>query len=343
MTTTKKQHYVFRKYLSSWSHDLKTNGQIWCYLKDSKKIIRANLKDIANQRYFYELHELNDLEMIVLSMYSKLGNNIVPHDGHLDTLHFVKDTENIFNLFPDDNKNTKEKGMANFRRQAGEELQSFYESLGIEYLEKITDRSVDFFMVESERKAFLVYLFMQYFRTKTMKERIVSIKEMIIMGRASFGANLEKYATPLKEEGIHVSLKKARAQLYEFENSLRIDRIVPYVIEHLTNVFATLFSVLKPMRMELLITTDNSRFISCDQPIFNIKASTQYEEVKEHLFFHPISPTLAIQLVEDDVWRTHIIKVSSREVCSLNDQLLRFCHSQIYASQKEDLEHLIKV
>lgn len=53
----KKQHYVWKYYLSSWANE---SDQIWC--RRCNKIFITALENIAQERYFYEVEPLNNFE-----------------------------------------------------------------------------------------------------------------------------------------------------------------------------------------------------------------------------------------------------------------------------------------
>ena len=58
-----KQHYVFKAYLDHWT----TNGKIWCCRKN--KIFHTNTVNVAQERDFYRVKELNADEEKFMSFF----------------------------------------------------------------------------------------------------------------------------------------------------------------------------------------------------------------------------------------------------------------------------------
>lgn len=61
----KRQHYVWRHYLRSWSE----NETIWTYFKESNKIVRPGLMGIAQENYFYRLVDFTNSELAFLKKF----------------------------------------------------------------------------------------------------------------------------------------------------------------------------------------------------------------------------------------------------------------------------------
>jgi hypothetical protein len=51
MSTVKKQHYVWRKYLRPWA----TNEKIYCWRRKENKVFGADLMGVANETFFYRV------------------------------------------------------------------------------------------------------------------------------------------------------------------------------------------------------------------------------------------------------------------------------------------------
>ncbi|ATZ93060.1 DUF4238 domain-containing protein [Dickeya fangzhongdai] len=342
MKITRKQHHVYRKYLSSWTDNKETKGKIWCYFKKNRAIHNPSLMGIAHERDFYELKELTDLEKIALAFLSKPNNKSKQELPLFDTLKNVIKIENI-------NKNLKnskleDKGnqnLSDFRKQFGEEIQGFYESWGIHYLATLEKKDLEFFLCEKQRIEFAFFLFMQYARTTSQRKRFIQLYEFIKMSKPVIGKNMEKLAEPLIREQVSISIRTARAQLYEIDNNLKIEKIVPYLIENQVLEMVTLFSILNPMKLDLLISPPNNHFITADQPVINLMADPDYQNIQGNSFYYPITPELAIKMAQHDNWQTQILHISKEEVHSLNEKIAQLSDAQIYACCKEDLEWLL--
>ncbi len=86
---TRKQHFVWRYYLKSWTKESK----IYTYFKDSKKIIRTSLLNIGQQRDFYKLHELTKEEI----HYSKELLKALSID-YKEVIVFIDTTQELYNM-----------------------------------------------------------------------------------------------------------------------------------------------------------------------------------------------------------------------------------------------------
>ena len=59
LNKTKKQHYVPRFYLKNFSNKNKDGYYIHCYDIDTNKTYPANIKNIAEEKYFYKIGDEN--------------------------------------------------------------------------------------------------------------------------------------------------------------------------------------------------------------------------------------------------------------------------------------------
>lgn len=342
MKITRKQHHVYRKYLSSWTDNKETKGKIWCYFRKNRAIHNPSLMGIAHERDFYELKELTDLEKIALAFFSKLNDTIKQELPLFDTLKNVIEIESLNKYLK--NSKSEDKGnqtLSDFRKQFGEEIQGFYESWGIHYLATLEKKDLEFFLCEKQRIEFAFFLFMQYARTTSQRKRFVQLYDFIKMSKPIIGKNMEKLAEPLIREQVSISIRTARAQLYEIDHNLKIEKIVPYLIENQVQAMVSLFSILNPMKLDLLISPPKNHFITADQPVINLMADPEYQNIQGHSFYYPITPELAIRMTQHSNWQTQILHISKEEVQSLNEKIAQFSDAQIYACCKEDLEWLL--
>ena len=59
-TETKKQHYVWRKYLNPLKQR-KEDKKVWTYIIKTNKVEYISLMDVAQESYFYKMYELGAL------------------------------------------------------------------------------------------------------------------------------------------------------------------------------------------------------------------------------------------------------------------------------------------
>ena len=58
-TLKKKQHYVWRRYLRSWTN----KGKIYCYRQTERKLFGSGTDSIANEMFFYALEQLSEVDL----------------------------------------------------------------------------------------------------------------------------------------------------------------------------------------------------------------------------------------------------------------------------------------
>jgi len=66
-TDKKHQHYVWKNYLKPWATDKK----IWCKRHDS--IFNPSLNNIAQEKYFYEVDPLNEIEIRIATRFIEMN------------------------------------------------------------------------------------------------------------------------------------------------------------------------------------------------------------------------------------------------------------------------------
>lgn len=72
--TTKKQHYIWRKYLSPWTENNSNTGKIACLR--NQKVFSTSLMNVAHENYFYEITEMSPREKnLVYSLAIEHGAN----------------------------------------------------------------------------------------------------------------------------------------------------------------------------------------------------------------------------------------------------------------------------
>lgn len=64
----KNQHYVWRRYLKPWTIEGK-GKQIYTYFMDNDEIGKTSLMNVAQERFFYEIKNLSDIELIAARKY----------------------------------------------------------------------------------------------------------------------------------------------------------------------------------------------------------------------------------------------------------------------------------
>lgn len=58
----KRSHYVWQHYLKSWSHTVNKKDYIYCFIKNTGKLINCCTTKLAVKKIIYKLSPFNDLE-----------------------------------------------------------------------------------------------------------------------------------------------------------------------------------------------------------------------------------------------------------------------------------------
>jgi hypothetical protein len=166
MTTTRRQHYVWRGYLRSWA----SNDLIYCLR--AGKIFRSNLMGVAQERDFYKLHDLTPEEVKYLENFC----SVQPEPLRTINLRWVR----VFTLLFDRQRDLIEKGYSPDQinkaidRLAIIEEEKYHmeiENGAVGHLQSLLRGDASFFQNGQMMVKFLQYVCIQYTRTKNLKAR----------------------------------------------------------------------------------------------------------------------------------------------------------------------------
>ena len=149
----KKQHYIWRHYLKPWTND----NKIWC--KIGNRIFQTSPVNIGAETYFYEAHELNELEKYMILSYIKR----TPAENHA----ILIDSFDRYNFYSIHSNETKKSGL--------EDYHNFIENNAISILDKVYKRDLSFLRNNDKNVKFSYYLGLQYMKTKKMLKSYVGI------------------------------------------------------------------------------------------------------------------------------------------------------------------------
>ena len=204
-----KQHYVFQAYLKNWCNE---DDKLWMCNKKGRRIFSSGTNNILNKRRFYQLRNLNEderkfLEFLMdclkvdkttkVKMWQHIELYLTPYEfkhivdmakminpvpvNHPLNQELQSDFENVNKII--------EEGIVN----TGEDVYSDFEASGMEYIKRIMEGDLQFYYpsidncndvafqngeIYEKRDEFIVFLFIQYFRTMKC-ERFVRNISMI--------------------------------------------------------------------------------------------------------------------------------------------------------------------
>jgi len=296
----RKQHYVWRYYLRSWSE----NEKIFC-LRDGK-IFESNLMGVANKRDFYRLKELNLDDIKFIKKFA-----IDPSPPHLQKLHYNLIKQ--FNSIPFELKSyVDSKGIDDSKLKGEidkainnleEDLHGGIESSAIKYIDSILREDIKFFNTDEGKMEFIYFLCVQYMRTQKIKLSVLNATSV------NKSINTEKIWNVLS----HILATNMGWNLYANRKFKMV--------------------LLKNNSVKEFITGDQPVINTYATSVSNLTPPDKLE------FYYPVSPSLAILITEKENHKeSNRLALNEKDVVSYNKLIVKNCHDQIYATSKSILE-----
>ncbi|GKV75867.1 MULTISPECIES: DUF4238 domain-containing protein [Pectobacterium] len=346
---TIRQHYVYRKYLSSWTPEKKTTGMIQCYRKEEKKIFPSSLMGVGQSRYFYEFHILTEIEKMMVCLMTQTKNKTVKETNPLHTLKEITDIEKIQKI----HEFYKNGGASNtgvlsslfseydadiyteLRREVGEKMQGLYESSGLPFLKPLTEGDIEFLKNKKNVMDFVTYLAMQYIRTAYMRDRQNKLFLPMIKEHEQFLRFIPFCNEELKAANIPFNSEKAQEEMKDIDKNLNFEKVHPYTLmSHVTELTYGIAILHKPV-FHILESVENVNFITSDQPVINIHFDPfSKDEPSDVVFYYPLSPKYAV--IIDFNNNNYERKCSAEQVIMYNQKIINLSFSQIYSIHAED-------
>ncbi len=305
MQKKKKQHFVWRKYLRPWTLD----DSIFCLMGD--RIFESGLMGIGQEKYFYKLKELSTKEIqFIKDLLEKDQRSLISQLNHgwLELFNKVFEIKNRLDQAGVSEPSIDEildVMICNFE----EDLHCGIESEGGVFLDKLYTKDLSFYEDDEEVISFIFFICQQYFRTQKLSSNV----------QASLGSF----------------------------NGYNIEAMWP-VLRHTsaTSLGFSLYQDRDKFRLILIENTSTTPFITGDQPIINTYAvGLGLGESPEDLeFYYPLTPSLALLFTDDQKYQSKTIVTANKDdVIKYNTYIHEQSGRQVYASQREPLELLIKV
>lgn len=285
---TKKQHYIWRYYLSAWTGNNSTTGEIFCLR--NRKIFETSLMNVAHENYFYLVKDLSPFERKIIyeiAIRKTTGIQRAVASGWLDLYcapyDFAKTLRSSTTM---QHLSLDEKAINTMLHKMStefvEKLHAQIESSSQEFLQQLRQCSLRFWRDEENRDKFSFYISNQYFRTKRMRDRIVGIFQRGVQNNKDLLIRPENMWIPL---------------------SLIFASNVGVYIAH--NYSAV-----------LLCASEPNYFVVGDQPVLNTFATGDGLIAPNDVeLFYPITPHSALLLTPDSQYKNcESIEVSSYQV-----------------------------
>jgi len=301
ISTTKKQHYVWRRYLSAWKNDTE-DRDIWTCILKNKTIKKIGLMDVAQSSYFYKLEELSDEELTFLKEFTDNmpnGTKVIAETllaGYLMYAQLRKDIgTGKMAKGADAEHEIKKIEAASF-----EKIQSQIELMGASLLDcKSID---DLKKLYNEEYEILFYLWVQYFRTRGMKDGVVAS----MADRSKMQAIAQK--------------------AWPFFNLV----VAMQVVENMV--------IKKDYRFVYLHNVSNVPFITGDQPVIN----TLWDEKQDKIeVFYPLSPVTALMVCFNPGEKYSEENVDKAFVREKNALIAKEAYLHIFANGEQVLKDLL--
>lgn len=338
-----KQHYVFQAYLKNWCNE---DDKLWVCNKKERRIFSSGTNNILNKRRFYQLRNLNEDErkfIEYLMEYLKVDHTTkVEMRRHIELYltpyefkHMV-DMAKTINSMPDNHPlyqelqldfdnlyKILEEGIVN----TGEDVYSDFEASGMECIRRIMEGDFQFYYpstdncndvaflnagIYDKRDEFIVFLFIQYFRTVRMRK--VCQK------------NIHDMINEIKYKKITVN--------FLLEN-IDEKNLVPHLSLLLQSLCTDAF-INRNAHLTVLKNFTTENFFTSDQPIINLKSKDNGSMPDEFVLYYPLSPKIAI-IVNDNNVVNEIAIIDKNVIRKYNDKLIKEAYDYIVSSNEEQL------
>lgn len=308
---TRRQHYVWQKYLEPWTTKSGKAQQLWCLRRDATAPIQVSTKNVAVERDFYRLLELQpgDADFVRWVAFGPKTNRKLQelNEGWLSGLEALLGLQRVARACAQGKPDLLallDEQMIQFEEDAYARL----EGDAVSNLAALQLGDVSFFDVEQQAVSFSYFLAQQYFRTKAIRNRI----------RDTFPAQTDKD---------------------------RFNRTWPlfrYVFA--TNVGYSIFAHRHSIKLQVLQAAPDMEFITADQPVINtygafVSPATPLEELE---LFYPVSPTRAVILSGHPTYKgAHGMTLEPFRMDYLNQTIEHVAYEQLFAKSENALRSLV--
>ncbi|WP_106627366.1 DUF4238 domain-containing protein [Selenomonas massiliensis] len=322
MGKKRQQHYVFQGYLQAWADNKK---QIVC-LRERRSPFKTHIKNVAQERDFYKIERWNEDEVQFykrwISKYPSRKQALLLEHLALYQLPYKNESlldrfSKIIEIYTDLNEEildafNKMKLLIDEQKiNTVEDFHNDIEGQAMLWLNALRNKEKSFYTQE-DKSDFINYLCIQYFRTRKIKDGLIN--------------TLEKAKKDPKWSTLNISPENIHAEhlvhmfTWEFQSAC-----TDYLLDQDTH-------------MTLLINSSKQNFLTSDQPVINLKANHSVgEDIKELVFYYPISPRVAITVNDRDIEDEMLVEEAL--VHDYNNKLITASYQNLYSLNEEDFNH----
>jgi Protein of unknown function (DUF4238) len=305
-TPTRRQHYVWQKYLEPWTVKKGKARQLWCLRRKGASAFLVDTKNVAVERDFYRLSALTKADAAFIRRLA--FNDKTNQSLRALNVRWIEIFETLFGLL--DLGRTVAKGdrtaleaLEREMIESQEREHSRLESAASQHMAALVAGKVAFFEDDTNAVEFSYFLAQQYFRTKAIRDRI-------------------------------------RETFQESEKAL-FDRTWP-ILRHIfaTNIGYSIFANRRSMPLQVMRAAPDMEFITSDQPVVNthgafMSPTTPVEELE---LYYPISPTRAVIISGHSVYRDiHGKELHPFRTSYLNQAIELVAYEQLLAKSEAAL------
>lgn len=299
-----------------------SSAQIFCFDKKGNNIFPTSTKVIGMEKDFYKLNSLTLEEVFFLKFLvfrsCKLPSKLLTK--WTDLYESIFATQKIYDKFKSvKNFNFLFMAKEKFEDELIEDMHTRIEIRGSTYIHCIKAEDIDFIKNKEQRSDFFLFVCVQYLRTATMKSRIED--------KINYGQENDK----IIERTFGDAVSNISVTIKKHFNLIILGFALSIAQSLLTH------------KIILLKNNTQISFITCDQPIINLGIMNDDVLGIEKLeLYYPISPQIAILIVENHQDEFVKIITSEMEINDYNDKMIFAASKHIYASSEEQINKIQK-
>lgn len=296
---TIRQHYVWQKYLRPWV----SNGKIFCLRE--KTLLHTKTDKLVVEKGFYNIQKLTSAHLRLA--YEFMTRNVLPEIQTLQKPIYDLFTKAITLRERLRASNSSDHATIDFLENFEESMQSVYENFGSEYLEQLYRGDVGFFSDQDGRVRFLLYLMMQLFRTKLVKDIFKTPTEVTEQLEELVGAKF-------------VEINGLLVHLYSINTAYRLS-----VSSH---------------RLLLLQNEASESFLTSDRPVMNTLSAGD-RDIRGDLgveLFYPLTPRLGLLVTDRRSNETE--RLDRSRLSWYNRLTIEKAHQHLFSDTKQQLEEI---